>query len=236
MLNILLLIAIIQVFAYGAPDCTPPPDAVAKLRGYLSYMSREGLWSPGAKHFSLAEADGDALFLQHEVPQHFDETQRFVYAFRKGNRLLAAGCPADPEWTKCAEKDFRELIHEPASSLQGPVGAACDLTITVPAWRPSPDSPFKRSLASEVLQELMEYGAINPREVYVRDFNVADPELDFYIIDREGKDDLQGCTLDADLHPHCAWHLYGMSPLAKLKRGIMAQPYKLFPPAGRPAR
>ncbi|HEY6328257.1 MAG TPA: hypothetical protein VI756_02895 [Blastocatellia bacterium] len=82
----------------------------------------------------------------------------------------------------------------------------------------------------------MEYGVVNPREVYVRDFNVSDPELAFYIVDREGKGNLQGCTFDADLDQHCAWHLFGMSPREKLRHDIMVHRYKPFPPDRRPTR
>ena len=60
---------------------------------------------------------------------------------------------------------------------------------------PESGQPPKRRLASEVLQELSEFGYGNPRKVYVGDFNVADPELNFYIIDREGADSIQGARL-----------------------------------------
>ena len=230
----LLLVGLLPILAYGADECAAPPDALAKLKAYLSYETRGRLWGPGTKRFSLAEADGTALFLQYEVPKYYDETQGFVYAFRKGSRLLVAGCPNNPQWTKCAENDFREFIHQPPRTPERPIGPTCDLSITVPEWRPSPDSPLKRRLASEVLQELMEYGYTNPREVYVRDFNVGDPELDVYIVDQDGKGNLQGCTFDADFHPHCAWHFYGQSPVEELKWEIMARPYRLFPPETPP--
>jgi hypothetical protein len=106
----------------------------------------------------------------------------------------------------------------------------------VPAWHASPDNPLKRKLASEVLQELVHFGYRNPREVYVRDFNVADPELDFYVVDREGNGNIQGCHFDAEISPHCGWHLYGMSPTEAVKRDIMVQPYKLLPQDDRPAK
>ena len=82
----------------------------------------------------------------------------------------------------------------------------------------------------------MNYGYSDPREVYVRDFNLSGPELDFYVIDQTGNGSVQGCSFDAKLRPHCAWHLYGMSPRGDIRREIMARPYKLFPHGGRPAR
>lgn len=195
MYRTVLLVGLLPVPAYGAGECAAPQDALAKLEGYLTYMSSRGLWSPGAKRFSFAQADGDALFLQRELPQRFDEKLRLVYVFRKGSHLMVNSCPNNPQWTECAEKDFQDFIHAPANTPKPRIGPTCDLTVTVPQWRPSPNSPLKTRLASEVLQELMQYGYINPREVYVRDFNVADPELDFYIIDRVGERQPSGLLL-----------------------------------------
>jgi hypothetical protein len=141
---VVLLIALVPGFASGAPGCAPPTDALAKLKAYLSYESGVGFGRPGAKRFSFAAADGDALFLQHEVPQYYDETQRFIYFFRKGSPLLVAGCPANAQWMRCAERAFRDSIHEPANTPEPPAGPTCELSVTVPEWRPSPDSPFKR--------------------------------------------------------------------------------------------
>jgi hypothetical protein len=234
MINMMILIALVPVLAYGAPNCTAPLDALAKVKSYISYESRAGLWGRGPEHFSFATSDGDALFLQQEVRPYYDKAQRFVYAFRQGNRLVVTGCPNNSQWTRCAEKQLREAIHKPADTPERLAGPVCDLSFTIPVWHPSPDGPLKRRLAASVLQELMEYGYVDPMEVYVRDFSVSDPELDFYIVDREGKSDLQRCTFDADIRPHCAWHLFGQSSTEELKRDIIALPYRLFPPSTPP--
>jgi len=229
----LLLLVVLARIVYGA-DCTPPADALIKLRAYLSYANRsEG--SPALRHFSFAQAGGDTLFLQREVPKYFDPSRPVVYGFRKGHNLMMGSCPKDPRWASCAEKELLEFIHQPTTTTPA-TGPVCELSVMVPAWHTSPDSALKRKLASEVLQELIQFGYRSPREVYVRDFNVADPELDFYIVDREGNGNIQGCHFDAEISPHCGWHLYGMSPTEAVKRDIMVQPYKLLPQDDRPAK
>jgi len=239
MLRGLALIASGPVLALCAQDCAAPPDAVAQLKAYLSYESSVSFGAPGPRRFSFAPAGGDALFLQHGAPGSFRGAQRLVYVSRKGRPLLVAGCPSDTPWTKCAEDELRNVTHDPADPRDRPIGPACELSVTVPEWRPSADSDLKRALASEALQELFEFGYANPRAVYVRDFNVADPELDFYVVGAEGNESLQGCAFDAYRRPHCDWHGFGQSPVEKLKRQIMTRPYKLFPPeapANRPGR
>jgi len=206
-----------------------PRDAVDALRAYLSYESSVGFGRPGPRRFSLAVAGYDVMFLQHDVQRRSSPTQRPVYVFRAGNPLFAAGCPADAEWPACSENGFRDAIHESVTT-SGVVELGCDISVTIGNWRPTPASERKRALASEVLQELFQFGYVNPKVVFVRDFNVSDPELNFYVVDAEGKDNLQGCSFTSNRRPHCVWHLYGQSPLAGLRQEIMARPYKLYPP------
>lgn len=95
-------------------------------------------------------------------------------------------------------------------------------------WHPSPDSPLKRRLAAELLKEIMPPG-LNLKAVYVRDFNVDDPDLLFYYIDAAGHGSLQGCYFDASRQPHCGWHMFGQAPVERLRHSVMEMPYKLFP-------
>jgi hypothetical protein len=229
-----LLVGLFAIVAYGASDCLPPPNALASLKDYLAYSADRRGDRPSVELFSFATADGDALFLQHEVPRYFDKTQRFVYVFREGHPLFQTSCPADPKWRECAEKSFRDLMPAAAGDDEArTAGSSCDLSVMIPKWHPSADSPLKRKLASEVLQELMRFGWEHPKEVYVRDFNIHDPDLDFYIIDAEGKENIQGCWFDASRLPHCQWHMYGQSPFESLKREIMDRPYRLVPASGQ---
>lgn len=46
------------------------------------------------------------------------------------------------------------------------------------------------------------------KAVYVRDFNLDDPDLLFYYIDSEGRDSFQGCYFDASRQPRCGRHIF----------------------------
>lgn len=223
-----LLCMQIELTRFGAPDCAPPADAIAHLDAYLSYQTGIGIGNPGMKKFSVTLYDGDTLFLQRELPPYF--TEPLVYVFRNGRSLFVTSCPKNAEWAACAERRFRASTHEPADTAGYRLTAVCDVSVTVEKWRPSPDTPAKRRIASDVLAELMKFGVTKPTAVYVRDFNLNDPELEFYIVGANGQREVQGCTFDAGRQPHCAWHLFGQSPVKKLKEEIMARPYRLYPP------
>jgi len=156
-----------------------------------------------------------------------------VYVFREGERLLANSCPVDANWTICAQQSFASFSH---SKKQESYSAepTCDLVVNVPKWSPTPNGPRKREVASRVLHELIELTGSAPRAVFVRDFNVNDPELQFLIVGANADETVQGCHFDADLHPLCIWHLFGQSPVKQIKKEIMATPYKIFPRNGSP--
>jgi len=135
---------------------------------------------------------------------------------------------------ECAQEALLGLTRGAAAAArERTVKGSCDLLVTIPKWHPSPDSSLKRRLASEVLQELMNFGWERPKEVYVGDFNVHDPEMDFYIVDADGKENIQGCRFNAFRVTHCEWHMYGQSTLESVKREIMERPYRLVPPRVR---
>jgi hypothetical protein len=225
----LFSITLVPGVMFGASKCAPPAGAVTKLKAYLSYESSVGAGNSGVESFSFAMAGKDALFLQNKPPQYYNEAQRPVYIFRKGSPLFASVCPIGALWATCAETRFRESVHEPTNTIER-LGPECDFEVIIPEWHSSPGSPFKKQVASEVLKELMEFGYVAPKEVFVRDFNVNDPELDFYIIDANGEQEVQGCTFDAYDLPHCRWHRFGQSSVPELKRRITARPYRLLPP------
>ena len=79
-------------------------------------------------------------------------------------------------------------------------------------------------------EELLGFGYTDPKEIYARDFNLDDPEIDFYIVDSDEMPEFQGCDFSLVESPHCGWHLYGQAPLDALKREIMSHPYRLYPP------
>lgn len=80
-----------------------------------------------------------------------------------------------------------------------------------------------------MLQELLNFGLRNPKKVYVRNFNVNDPDLWFYIVDANGASSIQRCSFNAGLHPRCAWHEFGQAEINQLKQEILALPYQLVP-------
>lgn len=223
--RLFLLCMQIELTLSGAPDCATPAEAIARLEAYLSYQTGIGVGNPGIKKFSVTSYGGDTLFLQSELPRY--STEPLVYVFRNGRPLFVTSCPKDAEWATCAERRFHASTHQPAETARYPLTAVCDVSVTVEKWRPSPDTPAKRRIASDVLAELMKFRGTNPRAVYVRDFNLNDPELEFYIVDANGQREVQGCTFDAGRQPYCAWHLFGQSPVKKLKQEIMARPYRL---------
>lgn len=208
----------------GAAPCNPPPpkQAVERLQGYLSYEAAWESGTYGVKEFDAAVLLGGVLFRSQERSQL--PPGRIVYVIPEGRRISSMSCPEAEDWVGCVVRGM------PQEFPSGSASAACSTQIDVPTWRASAATPAKKRLAAELVQELMSgAGYSDPKAIYVRDFNMDDPELLFYIVDAEGKDNLQGCHFDASQHPHCGWHLFGQAPVEKLKRDVMARPYKLFP-------
>ena len=225
----LVLLMLVPLMSSGSQNCEAPPDAIAKLKAYLSYESSAGSGRSGEGTFSVAASGSDTLFLQHRVPPGHEPDRRVVYVFRPGSPIFATECPVNARWTECAEHDFRVAMHEVNAEARHSFGPTCELQVAVPEWHPTPDGNRKRILGAEVLQELFRFGYVNPKEVLVRNFNVSDPELDFYIVGEQGNVTLQGCFFDADREPHCVWHLYGQSSAETLKHRILADPFNLYP-------
>jgi hypothetical protein len=69
-----------------------------------------------------------------------------------------------------------------------------------------------------------------PKAIYIRDFNLDDPEIEAHIVDDRDPPYFLGCWFDVARSPHCAWHMFGQSPPESLKRQIMERPYRLYPP------
>lgn len=222
-----LLFGLAASLLYGAGGCVAPVAAVTKLKAYLSYQNPRG----GMLRFSFAQIGGDVLFRRYGVPKYFDPAQPLVYSYREGAGVRVDSCPAD-SWMQCAENRLEERARAQglSSHTDGRTGRNCHLSITFPAWRPSPDTPLKRKLAAELLNEIMPPDS-DFKAVYVRDFNLNDPDLLFYYIDSEGRDSFQGCYFNASRQPHCGWHMFGQAPVESLKRSVIERPYELFPAA-----
>ena len=94
----------------------------------------------------------------------------------------------------------------------------------------------KREVAAEVLKELHAFGYTELASVYVRDFNLDDPEIQAYIVKRNGDPHLLGCHFNVGVKPYCTWHRFGQASPEELKRQIMARPYRLYPAPVSPSR
>jgi len=135
---------------------------------------------------------------------------------------------------------------------------SCDFEVKIPNWTPSPDNAKKRQIASEVLQELLtdsqtDSGSttsgdaqakrvvIEPRvrgqlrSVYIRDFNLNDPEVHVYFEDSKEKW-VRRFAFDSTKKPHIAYSgAYGTVTVESIRDWIMEQPYRLYPPPiGKP--
>lgn len=229
MKRMLLLIASLPALVRGT-QCTASPTALARLTSYLSYESTVGRITTGQHRFGFATTDAEDLFLQYEIPARFDQSSRLAYVVAKGKRMFVTPCPADSKWTQCAQESFQSFYgRESPNQRILPVERTCDLFVTVPKWRPSPNDAQKKKLGSEVLEEFVKFGYHQAKEIYVRDFNINDPELDFYAISANGEQSVHGCDFSSEYTPHCEWHKFGQVPIEQIRKGIMARPYRLFP-------
>jgi len=154
----------------------------------------------------------------------YDPAQHPVYVYGTGRRIDTVSCPADRGWVNCVANSTTERAGI------GEDTRACEFTLNIGPWKPSPDDEKKRQLAGEIANEIRAFGYENVKAMYVRDFNLTDPEIQVYTVDDRGKPDLLGCHFDASAEPHCGWHRFGQAPLTELKRQIMERPYRLYPP------
>jgi len=173
---------------------------------------------------------GETTFLREEEARpNYGSAQRQVYVVSNTGTPERITCPSDASWLNCAGAWLKDRhAHTPPYLAEAPSGPICRFTLQAPSWSPSPDNDQKRRVANELLKELgaREYA----REVYARDFNMDDPEIDFYIIDLNGNAEFQGCFFDKTRSPHCRMHGYGQSPIDALRRNVMSLPYRLYPP------
>jgi len=98
-------------------------------------------------------------------------------------------------------------------------------------WQPSPNTPEKRRIAAEIGKEVRKFGYYDATVIYVRDFNLDDPDITAYIKDRKGHIQIQGCWFNRARPPYCSgWHLFGQAPVSSLRRSVMTRPYRVYPP------
>lgn len=241
MLTVILLAASQMA---GAEPCSPPPGSLEKLGAYLRYLNGTGSNKPSGEPFLVATT-GDRVFFRardSQIPSE-DPTTRTVYIYAPGRPIDAISCPADATWTGCVaywvftppEVGDRVMYGNEKPHYGVRQEPVCELTLLIAFWKPSPNDARKKKVAAEVLGEIERFAYPDPKVVYVRDFNLEDPEISAYIVPRKGEPDVLGCHFDVSRAPHCGWHRFGQSPLSELRRTIMRRPYRLYPPPmGRP--
>lgn len=241
MKTVMLASALVSLAAAQAPDCVPPPAVAARLTAILRYENGLGQNEPHSERFSLLKIGGLTYLLQSTVPENYDPSVRPVWVFDDNVSSVAGpetSCPPDQSWPECAVHwRGHQGLSAPALRSGGasshPSTAAdsrvCGFTLKVPRWDPSPDSPEKRRIAAELVVEFQEFGYTNAERIVVRDFNLEDPDITAWITSPRGEERLQGCTFVRGRSPHCAWHLFGQSPLESLRGQIMSKPYQIYP-------
>ena len=221
----LLVIYSLCISGFGADQCGLTTANVALVTGYFRYQNGLGRNHQYLKHLTAARI-GEATALRDDdlFPYQNPEVSE-VFVLSKAHKLDLITCPADAGWLSCAGDWARVSPTEPAlSPVEASREPTCNLTLPISAWRSSPDNEQKRRIASELLKELLGFGYADPEAIYARDFNLEDPEIDFYIVDSEGMPEFQGCHFSLVESPHCGWHLYGQTRLDALKREIMSHP------------
>jgi hypothetical protein len=161
-------------------------------------------------------------FYVREQLKDYTSPVRMSYIFDVDGPRGGGTCPITKDWRQC----IAEFAADAQDALPATICyAELDVGSILP-WQPTPDSPTKRQIASELSREIEQQwpGVL---EIVIRDFNLKDSEITMYLKMRDG-DEYHGCGFHAMREPHCeGWHLFGMSPLSGIKKWIFDRPYKL---------
>jgi hypothetical protein len=228
----------------GAAECTPPAGVVARLRTHFRYLNGLEKNVTHDEHFSMATVRGWLFLRQDTVGTNYVPNARPVWVFDGNNgfsEIDGTHCPTDATWVDCVaywrdhSKDPPHVTSEPPEAYRYPPTHlnvwVCKFTLQVPKWRPSPNTAEKQRIAGKIAKELLDFGYADATVIYVRDFNLDDPDITAYIKDRKGEVRLQGCRFDYTKVPCCwGWHLFGQSPQSWLRHSVMSLPYRVYPP------
>jgi len=228
-LTLLLLTTAYAARILGASECVLPRETVAPLEAELRYQNGLHKNRRVVKRFSVALIDGTTVFRSEYIEPSVDSSQRLIYVLSKSHRLDRTSCPADSTWLDCVKQWLRDPTARPPYTAEAPKQPTCQLNLVVPPWTPSPNNEQKHRVVTELLKELHADQAPRPKAVYARDFNLKDPEIDFYVVDADGAEEFHGCSFDITRLPYCWQHGYGQTPVDWLKRNVLARPYRLYP-------
>lgn len=230
-------ILLLGLRAAQAEDCTLPEAAKSCLKTYLAYLNGLGNNKARSEVFTGLKIGDHVFFRLMHPPAGYAPGYTEVYIYVPQRRLDVISCPANATWVNCVADWVRNPqggivsgSEKGHSTAAAPNVSTCEFTLQVPAWKPSAEDERKKKLAAEILQELRDFNYNDARAVYIRDFNLDDPDIWIYVITREGSPAFQGCSFDPMRSPHCGWHLFGQSPLDSLKQQIAERPYRLYPP------
>jgi hypothetical protein len=211
----------------AAPRPTSCPTAVAldDLKHEIAYDRTEEL-DPleglSVIHMHVLERGSLTAFYLDESLRTFPPNIRLAYFVGADGARGYSSCRTEQNWQKCVEESAR---LEEANYLVQTCSTTVDLS-TIPVWEPSPNSPKKRQVADELRREIETKwpGAL---EIVVRDFNLKDRQITMYLRMPDA-DYFQGCGFHAMRETVCeSWHLFGMAPVADIRRRIFNLPYRL---------
>ncbi len=221
-----------------AAECTPPVALVGKLKAELTYENGLSRNQPYQERFTMATVQ-DRVFLRR------DTVPGTVSTLDERDQLTGFNCPADSTWVDCAAYEAEHANGFPSKISPGdgkppypPLTTAvpvCQFVLNIPPWRPSPESADKSRIAAELLKEFQDFPYSDAKSIYIRNFNLEDPDITAMIRTSTGQTEFQGCRFDRTRTPHCSWHLFGQAPLAALRRVVLERRYRLFPPPIGPA-
>ena len=230
----------IMLCPIGNSECLPPIGSIETLRARLTYLNGRGSNFPHVERIGSVTVGTRSYLRLETIPtSNYAVRQRPVYIFEGSQSLAQINCPADGAWTAClVDWERSRLDNNPASQGEHrqlkdhrilSTSQVCNFTLDVQPWQPSPDNQLKRKTAAEVAAEVREFLVEGVRSIIVRDFNLDDPDINIYIVDLRGKDQVLGCYFDGRRSPHCSWHMFGQSPVESIIADILKMPYRLYP-------
>ncbi|MBZ5586751.1 MAG: hypothetical protein LAQ30_32105 [Acidobacteriia bacterium] len=211
--------------AAPSPVACPNPAAVDIFKHYIAYQRTEE--SDPLKGLSVLHTEVwmrgplTGFYIEDKL-NGFAPNIRMAYLFGEDGLQGGGTCPIEKDWRMCTAGSAGA---EYATNVVQACTAQIDLR-TIPAWVPSPDDQQKRQVAAQLRREI-EAEWPNAQEIVVRDFNLQDPQITFYVKTPEGEY-FQGCAFHAKREPPCeGWHLFGQALISSIRKWIFEKPYRL---------
>jgi hypothetical protein len=161
------------------PERCPDPAALDLFKYEIAFERTEE--APTLKgltviHTDVWERGSVTAFDIRESPPDYPTPVRMAYLFAEEGMSGGGSCPAEQNWAECVEKF---AYGKGAGSTVRTCVATIDLR-TIPAWKPSPNSPEKRRVSGELRTEI-EARWRGVQQIVIRDFDLRDPEITMYL-------------------------------------------------------